>query len=139
MTYQKSHAAPNFLHHEIRNARVPLTMLMTICDANTSVTGITWLNSDVAAYFGYLDLRNVSVPLTMPSAPHDAAIVNGITWPQMSPAAHFNCLDLWNALVILLMPSPSCDTYTSAINITWLSCISFQSSLPKECNGAIFC
>ena len=136
---KKSHVAPNFLHHKIRNARVALTMLMTICDATTSVTGIKWLNSHVAAYFGCLDLRNVIVPLTMPSTPQDAANVNGITWPKMSPAAHFNCLDLWNALVILLMLSPSCNTYTSAINITWLSCISFQSSLPKEWNGAIFC
>ena len=112
-------------------------MLMEICDGNTNATGIKCSKHSCYSSFCLSWFKECK-------GSTDNTISTMCCWCQCqwhhmtkkSAAAHFSCLHLRNTLVILLMPS-ACDTDTSSTGITWPIYISFQSSLPKKCNGNI--
>ena len=126
---QKGHVAPHFSCVKLRNAVVPLMILLVSCNSNASTSRTKWLKYHIASYFDCLDVRSAMVPFLIPLASYDADIsANGITWPKSHVAHHFDCLHLINAVVPFTVPLASCDTNTDASGMTRtrkLCCTSF--------------
>ena len=55
---QEIHAVPHFSCHNLRNAMVPLMMLLASCDTDVSAIEIKQPESHVTPYLNCLDLRN---------------------------------------------------------------------------------
>ena len=103
---QKSHVAPQFNYPNLRNAMVPLVMLLKLCDYDASANSIKWPKCQVTLHFYCLYLWNATVPLASCSVNTSA---NGITWKRSHVAPHFDCFDLVNEMVVFTMPVASCD------------------------------
>ena len=100
---QESHVTPHFNCLTLRNAVVPLMILLALCDAGGN--GVTWPKEIYCISFQlccwcwyqwccmtqkiyvslYFDLRSAMVSLTMLFASHGPdASANGIKWPRNS-------------------------------------------------------
>ena len=110
----EGHAVPHFNFLDLTNAVVPFMMSLASCDANVfRVCGPNECNGTI----------------------YNA--VSTVTWPNSHVAPQFCHLDLTNAIVWLIMPSALCDSNANYVIWPEKSCVSFQSSWHKECNGAI--
>ena len=101
--------------------------------------GINLAKSHVAPHFNHLGPKECngaidnSVATTCCQHQHQRCHMTKIQ-------PHVNCLDLNNAVVALKMLSETCDASADTYYITWSKescCTQFQSSWPKESNGAI--
>ena len=111
---QESHVAPTLNCLGLRNALVPLVMLLALCGARAY--GVTWKKRDIAYHCNCLYLRKIMIPFMMllvscdtdnePSGimwqqhqwhhmmPIPVAIVS---WDQKKVISNVDCLDLSNS------------------------------------------
>ena len=138
----KSHVSPHLDWLDLRNAVVPLMMLLAAHDTNASLNGITWPECHVAPHFNCFGLRNTVAILTMTVVSCDAkTCANGMHDQKSHVSPQFDNLDPRNVMVLLTMQSVSCDTASCVNGVFWSEksyCTSFWSSWPRECNGVIY-
>ena len=122
---------------DLRNGMVPLKMPLASHGISAEAVGVMWPKSQVAPHFDCLDLRNAVVPMMTLSASCDPGVcVNCLTWQNSNVAPHFDYLHETNA--VLSLTAHGLDAGPSDIKWTknsWSTL--FQSSWPRECNGAI--
>ena len=106
ITWPKNHVASHFICLNIRNAVVPLMMLLASCDIDVSASDIKWLKCHVAPHFKCLDLRNGMLPLTTLSA----WCHFWCQWFHMTKSCYTSFLSSW--------PKEYIDSIGSAVQIT---------------------
>ena len=80
---QRSHVTPHSSCLNLRNAKMPLMILLASCDSHATANGIKLPSSHGAPHFDCFVLRNVMVPVTTLSASQKAgAGANGVTRPK---------------------------------------------------------
>ena len=123
---KKSHVPPHFSCLSLRNAVVPLKMLLAQCDTDQA-NSIKLPKSHVTPHFNCLDLKNVMAPFLRPTA---VLMLHLIMLPQLNKCS---------------------GTIDDATGISWSwywcqlhhmtknsYCISFWLSWPSKWNGAIY-
>ena len=109
---QKSKVAPHYSHLDLRNAVVPLTVLLA--SGGTSANGVTWPQKSCCNSFisslpekcnGIIDYI-VNITWYQPMASHDQ---------KSHVAPHYSHLDLRNAMVPLTMLSTAHDANTVSV------------------------
>ena len=143
----KSHVIPHIDQLDIRNAMVPLMILMMSCYAGAGTNGITWPKSHFAPHFNCLDLRNSVVLLGMLLVSHDTN--SGTTWCwqwyhwcQMTKESHFHLIMIILTLGLHWFHWEHHWHHIMLSQCQWCHmtkrtcCTSFQSAWPKDCSGA---
>ena len=131
------HDQENYFNYlDPRNAMVPLTMLLELCDVGDMVSQDQ--NRHVAYNFNCLYIRNIMMPITMlfascdtdtdPMASCDTNTSDGICyqnqwqiviWTKSHVTSNFDCHNLRNVMGTLRMLTVKCDANISARGMTW--------------------
>ena len=111
---KEGYVSLHFSYLYLRNVVVPLMMPLTLCDTDTSTSGITQPKESCCTLFslswhkecnGSID-NVIGIMLCQSGA-------NGVTWPKSHTVLHFDYLDLRHAVVPLTMPLASSDVHAS--------------------------
>ena len=79
---QKFHVGPHFNHLDLKSARIPLMISLTLDDTHTSDIGLSYQKGDIVPSFNNLNLPNAMTPLMMPLASHDATLAAMVSHKQ---------------------------------------------------------
>ena len=84
---KNSHVAPHFNHLDLRNAMVPLMMLLASWYSSASTSGVTRPKSQVGLILIVTDQRNAVVSLMSSFVWHDTYVnTSVVTWPKSHAA-----------------------------------------------------